>query len=318
MSQTQDLTEAKQYTLLFDGQCVICRHLVKTFVETSLPKNLSTKAYQLALEEGNYPKAELERCYSEIVLVNETDRHFFSGVEALSQTLKLINKLPLLSSYLKFSPLKPINNFFYRFIAWHRYSWFIVPPHLRCVECELKIPILWNLIFFLTFSLLALGASYANSYFWLQPLSEAAPQIFATIKKPFWSIPLLGLAASSIVFGLSSLISFASYKKVLGINKSEILKQNLLINAITSLIICALSPALNLLAFQVAPLIGGLMANLTFTLLTASLILGLSASQMFTFMRWKEIGFSPFKAVPILILDGILRAVAPILVLRYC
>jgi len=315
-----------KYSLLFDGQCVICRYLVKTLVDPFKSEKLATKAYQevvadmRALPDGTdklYPLAELERCTAEIVLVDEEQKKFIGGVEAVSKTLELIDKLPLLRFWLNLTFLKLINWLLYRMVAWHRYTWFIVPGHLRCAECELKVPLIWNILFFTFFGALAFGTTYLNLHMWFKPLSEAAQSIFTTIKQPFYFLPLFSTLACSAVFVFMQLLSFVLYKKVLGINKIEICKQTILMSALISLVMCGLSPLLILAASLIAPLLGGLIANLTFLFLTGTLTMSFTANQIISFFRWREINFSPLFAVPLLLIDFMARMVLPVLILRF-
>ncbi len=318
-SEVSDIPNNSHYSLLYDGQCVICRFLVKEFVKPYENENLHARPFQDAQAEKAYPDSELDRCKKEILLVDDglQEQKFLGGVEAITKLLELINQLPLLRFWLSITFLKPINLFLYRLIAWHRYTWFVIPPYLRCAECELQIPLLWNSVFFVLFGLSNLCLSAFTIHIWFQSLKEAGRHLFGTVHQSIWALSLESLGICSIVAILAWSITFASYKKVLGINKIEIYKQALLFSTLLSALTLILFFVFQPLAICIAERTDALKVSLLLFTYTGIHSLCLTAGQLIIFKRWQEINVSNWKSILILFFDFLLRSITPILILSY-
>jgi predicted DCC family thiol-disulfide oxidoreductase YuxK len=298
----------QKYTLLFDGQCTICRFLVKTFIEPANNLLLQPKPYQEAQFEAIYPAEQLERCNAEIILVDESNKQFLGGIEALSKTLELTGRLKWLQILLQIKPLKPLAWLIYRLVAWHRYTWFVVPPYLRCSECELKIPKVCNLTFFIIFGLLMGLSSLINLSVWFDQLAGVAAYLFSTIQQPIFALAIYSSLACSLVLGLIYACSFGFYKKALGVNRLEVLKQHLFISSLGSLIATGLILLGQQAIFGLSNHYGFLPAKPMFLETVSVLSTSFAFCQCLIFLRWQAIGLYPIKAIVILFFDWSLRS----------
>ncbi|MDX1920366.1 MAG: DCC1-like thiol-disulfide oxidoreductase family protein, partial [Candidatus Caenarcaniphilales bacterium] len=263
------------YTLLFDGQCVICRHLVDEYIKPKKPEELAVKPYQEAEFDKAYPEEQLQRCKKEILLINEEKQEFMGGVAAVSKTLELTKQFEWLQIILNIAFPKPFTWFAYRMVAWHRYSWFIVPPYLRCSECEIEIPKIWNFIFFALLGSITLGANFYFCYTWFNSLRGAAPILFSLIKRePLFLTLISVLACSAWSLSLQGLFYFTN-KKTIGIPRIESSKQFFIVNTKFSLLLAAATPLSVALATWIAANTSALRFNLIFILLSCLYLLTL-------------------------------------------
>ncbi len=294
------------YTLLFDGQCKICRYLAQNIVQPNKPPELDLNPYQEAQFEKSYPESELKRCEAEIILVNESNGEFLGGIEALNKLLQLLNKFKWLQILLSFKPLKPLAWLVYRMVAWHRYTWFIVPSYLRCSECELQIPKIWNIVFFALFGFVCFGASFLNTVFWIDALAEAAPALFGTIPQPIWLQALYATLIGSGFYLIFTALNFALYKKALSVNKIEVSKQELLWSTVLSLA--------TLLSLVLTNLQN---SSLNLLIKSAILIASLSIAQLLILKRFQQIDHGKFTSCFLLVLSAITRSLSPFIVFYF-
>lgn len=258
------------HILLYDKQCLICQNFIKIF-----ENQITVQPYQ-SFEESHSNQINFQK---EITLYDIQTKTYLGGVEALAKLLEITGKWPLLKNLLKISLFKPLYIFIYRFIAWHRYSWFIVRPYLRCTACELKIPKIWNIVFFVFFGSIIFISSFFNLFFWLKQMN----------------LVILILFFNSIIFAKSSFAAFALYNKVLGINKIEACKQYFLFSAIVSLGL--------LIIFFALPFRGLFLA------------LSLFLTEYLIWKRWQQINFVNGKFI--LIFDCIFKLLLPILIFGF-
>ncbi|MDJ0625366.1 MAG: DCC1-like thiol-disulfide oxidoreductase family protein [Candidatus Caenarcaniphilales bacterium] len=307
------------YTLLYDGQCVICRHFVDLYIKPYLSNELQINSFQNAEFEQTYPKEKLAKCKEEVVLVEEKEKLFISGHKAIFKVLEITKQLPLLRFFLNIPVLSPFNWFIYKMVAWHRYSWMIVPPHLRCIECELKIPIAWNIAFFMSLGSLIFFTSFCNIYLWLNSLQHVAIQLFKIIDKEVLELTLLTTALSSIIYIAIRLISFGTYKKVLGLNKVEVVKQSFISSSIASLSTNAILFTLTIMNVGVNLSKALHVNSQSFTLIifTSILIFSVFLDRLATFRKFTSIGFSQLFSIPLLTLEGLFAFLTPFIVLYF-
>lgn len=313
-----ETNENNKYTLLYDGQCTICRYFIKNFLENRKGENLELKPFQSAEFEKAYPPEQLKRCKAEIILINEKEQIFLGGTEAIGKTLELVKLWPVLQAWLKIPFLKPLNHFFYRLIAWNRYTWFIVPPYLRCAECELEIPFKWNLIYFISLFVVLGLATYENLSIWFNALAESAEQLFDTVQNPFFLLPVITILIGTIISVIFQFILFSQYKKVLGLQRLELFKQYLLsntVNAVFLLVLLILGQFLSQILANYLPNITSV--SLVLLILTSIFCISLPLTQLLIYKRLREINFSnKYILIFCLVLELIFKALSPILVLR--
>ncbi len=307
-----------KYTLLYDGQCTICRYFIKNFLESRKGDSLELKPFQAAEFDQAYPPEQLKRCKAEIILVNEKEKTFLGGITAISKTLELVKLWPALQAWLNIPFLKPLNHFGYRIIAWHRYTWFIVPPYLRCAECELEIPFKWNFIFFALFSVILFTATYWNLSIWFTALADSAEQLFNTVKNPLFLLPVFTALLATFFSGIFQFVLFSKYKKVLGLPKLELFKQYLLLNTINAVLLAALLPMGELIVKVIANFAPNInSSSLNLLVLTSLFCISLPLTQLLIYKRLREINFeNKFILITCLGLELIIKSLCPILILR--
>ncbi|MDX1918393.1 MAG: DCC1-like thiol-disulfide oxidoreductase family protein [Candidatus Caenarcaniphilales bacterium] len=291
------------YTLIYDGQCEICRGLVNALIRPYQPATMAVKSSQEVSLAEEVSDSFLERAKTEIILREEKTQKLFGGVAALAKTLELIQKLPLLRLLLEIKLLEPFTSFGYYLFAYNRYSWIPVPGYKRCAECEIKIPIVWNICFFVLILLVAGAVSFANILIWLNWFELRAEALFNTVN--YWSliaIAMLTLLMGGMIQAFSVLIAMLLYRKAPGVNRVEVVKQHYLSSSLAGICVLMVNGFISLLG-----MVGLCDSALLLTLISGFLCISLLGSGILIYIRWREINFSGALPASILAIDHLLR-----------
>jgi predicted DCC family thiol-disulfide oxidoreductase YuxK len=308
---------SQEYKLLYDGQCIICRKLVADFVSPFLPLNIrAVSSQEFLFDNAQAPEEIAERAKGEILLYSPQGE-VLGGIDAICKSIELSGHFLWVSKFLGLPIIKQLAEFKYKMFAWHRYTWFIIPPHLRCAECELKIPALWNALFFIVLALPMVVLTYLNFSVWYDSLSIITKPLFSTIKITNEIIAAVTTILTSVIFLFFNLLASYFFKKPLGINKIEPLKQAMVTNFFVTLISYPLVLLAKLNAYRLAEVFNEPILNSEFTFVSVVLISLLAFTQTQTFGRWLKVGYNPWWSALILSLDGILRGVTVVGVLAF-
>jgi predicted DCC family thiol-disulfide oxidoreductase YuxK len=305
------------HTLLYDGQCVICRFLVNNFFGANKPSLMRLMPYQEAQATKIYPEQELAKCKQQILIVDDSQPKFFGGVEAISLSLKLSGQLKPIQSILNFKPIKPLLNFGYKMVAWHRYSWFTIPPYLRCAECEINIPKFWNILFFAIFSSLSFGAYLLFCNLWFNFFRGAAPVLFSTLTIKNSVYALASVSAASVIHLLLSAIIYYSKQKSIGIHRIEGAKQYLLWSFVCSLLLLLFAPSAIFLGSWIASFTNALRMNLVFILLTCTFLSASLFATIALFKRLQSLKRQTIQNLFFVVVDLLVKCFLPFVLLRY-
>lgn len=113
----------KNYLILFDEECPMCRMYTSTFVSTGLLDEDGRTAYQ-ELPAQACPMVDRQRAVNEMALVNQETGEVTYGIESLFKIFALI--MPFFAPLFRFKPFVWLMSKVYAFIAYNRRV--IVPP----------------------------------------------------------------------------------------------------------------------------------------------------------------------------------------------
>jgi predicted DCC family thiol-disulfide oxidoreductase YuxK len=113
----------KNYLILFDEECPMCRMYTKAIVSTGLLDKEGRAAYQ-ELPAQACPMVDRQRAANEIALVNQETGEVTYGIESLFKIIAQV--VPFLGPLFSFKPFVWLMSKVYAFIAYNRRV--IVPP----------------------------------------------------------------------------------------------------------------------------------------------------------------------------------------------
>jgi len=113
----------KNYLILFDEECPMCRAYTGAFVNSGLLEKDGRAAYQ-KLSPQACPMVDRQRAANEIALVNQETGEVTYGIESLFKIFALI--IPFFGPLFKFKPFIWLMSKVYAFVAYNRRV--IVPP----------------------------------------------------------------------------------------------------------------------------------------------------------------------------------------------
>lgn len=121
----------KDHTILYDGQCPMCKVYTKALVGTGMLEDKGRVAYQ---ERGTCPDVDMQRAVDEIALVNNNTGEVHYGIRSIFYVLG--NSFPLFKPLFSFGPFVWGMSKLYSFISYNRRV--IVPPPATSVDFSIQ------------------------------------------------------------------------------------------------------------------------------------------------------------------------------------
>ena len=111
----------KDHTILYDGQCPMCKVYTKALVNTGMLDDNGRVSYQ---EQKSCPTVDMQRAVNEIALVNNVTGEVMYGIKSIFYVLG--NSFPFFKPLFSFGPFVWVMSKLYSFISYNRRV--IVPP----------------------------------------------------------------------------------------------------------------------------------------------------------------------------------------------
>lgn len=183
----------KNYTLLYDDDCPLCKTYTSGFIKAKMLDKNGKQAFS-SISKIDYDYVDLEKATNQIALVNHDEKTVTYGIDSL---LKVIGySFPIIDKIGQFSPIKWFLKKLYSFISYNRKV--IIPVMKKdseCRSCEPEFNIKYRIVYILFATLIAslVLFQYSDILPFLPNSTIGRESVLAIGQIGFQSLFLLGL-----------------------------------------------------------------------------------------------------------------------------
>ncbi|MBJ2174926.1 DUF393 domain-containing protein [Aureibaculum sp. A20] len=201
------MTTLKNYTLLYDDDCPLCKTYTSVFIKTKMLDRNGRQAYS-SISQMEYGYIDLEKAKNQIALINHDDKTVLYGIDSL---LKVIGySFPFIEKIGQTSPIKWFLKKLYSFISYNRKV--IIPIKKRdfqCMSCEPEFNIKYRIIYILFTTLITslVLYQYSEQLFFLPDSTIGRETVLAIVQIVFQSVFLLKINRNDLLNYIGNLMT---------------------------------------------------------------------------------------------------------------